>query len=89
MELFEAFDSTMAEILGENEYELLSKQAKVSDPIHDWSRRYSKLLSTDNSWSISRFVIRVFIVLKMAAVIDQYSSNMMINSIIQSFDKCE
>ena len=30
MELFEAFDSTMAEILGENEYELLSKQAKVS-----------------------------------------------------------
>jgi len=25
MELFEAFDSTMAEILGENEYELLSK----------------------------------------------------------------
>lgn len=30
MELFEGFDSTMAEILGENEYELLSKQAKVS-----------------------------------------------------------
>lgn len=33
MELFEAFDSTMAEILGENEYELLSKQAKVSTTI--------------------------------------------------------
>lgn len=30
MELFESMDHHLAEILGENEYELLSKQAKVS-----------------------------------------------------------
>ena len=33
MELFESMDQHLAEILGENEYELLSKQAKVSCPI--------------------------------------------------------
>ena len=32
MELFESMDQHLAEILGENEYELLSKQAKVSCP---------------------------------------------------------
>lgn len=30
MELFDSMDSSLAEFLGVNEYELLSKQAKVS-----------------------------------------------------------
>ena len=50
MELFEAFDSTMAEILGENEYELLSKQAKVSDPIlidQEGIANYFRLITHD------------------------------------------
>ena len=46
MDLFDAFDSTMAEILGENEYELLSKSAKVSET------NQIDLIDAHNDWSM-------------------------------------
>ena len=55
MELFDSMDSSLAEFLGVNEYELLSKQAKVSINQNISLRSRTKLLNstTFNSSSTS------------------------------------